>query len=369
MFDFVGAVLHKAGTIIGSLLISAGSLFVAPPTAPVPELIHNGEFATSFEIQEITEDVIEDPASLMTEPQVRVGTKIEEKTSSSLSSTPTPVPARLSGEWEFVRPYTTVIITAASEDSASILSSWDELTVYSVHEDGILKNKNLSTGDIPRSDAGTAWQRFVDIAGTSFVNEHVDEYMTYDLPDESTLAFVERIGRTDAPWFIYKEASEIERGVSYHEHSTGWGLAVNLGADKQEQVVTLIHEYAHILTLNDDQIEYDMPLIDQFCKKEARISFYIGDSKECPKKKSYMQAFLETFWHKDHAKNGSNFVTQYAATNPVEDIAESFTTFVLQQKPTTIHDIGDEKILFFYQYPELVAIRDRIRASVAGYFN
>ncbi|MEZ4643120.1 MAG: hypothetical protein R3E31_10390 [Chloroflexota bacterium] len=50
------------------------------------------------------------------------------------------------------------------------------------------------------------------------------------------------------------------------------------------------------------------------------------------------------------------FVTDYAATNPGEDIAESFTAFILQPKPTE-DTLAAEKILFFYDYPELVALR------------
>jgi hypothetical protein len=60
-------------------------------------------------------------------------------------------------------------------------------------------------------------------------------------------------------------------------------------------------------------------------------------------------------------------VTEYAASNPSEDLAESFTAFVLQEKPTKstvgfIH--SDQKILFFYDFPELVEIRDFIRSNL-----
>ena len=57
------------------------------------------------------------------------------------------------------------------------------------------------------------------------------------------------------------------------------------------------------------------------------------------------------------------FVTSYAATNPDEDFAESFTVFVLTEKPTK-STIADQKILFFYDYPELVEIRDFMRNNL-----
>jgi hypothetical protein len=120
--------------------------------------------------------------------------------------------------------------------------------------------------------------------------------------------------------------------------------------------------------LHKNEIEYGMPLVSQFCDRDERTIVYIAGLKECPRKNSYLNAFVRAFWYKDHTANGANFVTQYAATSPTEDIAESFTSFVLQRKPSVAEDIGDEKILFFYQYPELISARERIRASVAEYF-
>ena len=57
------------------------------------------------------------------------------------------------------------------------------------------------------------------------------------------------------------------------------------------------------------------------------------------------------------------FVTNYAATNPDEDFAESFTAFVLKEKPTT-STIADQKIQFFYDFPELVEMRDFMRSNL-----
>ena len=56
-------------------------------------------------------------------------------------------------------------------------------------------------------------------------------------------------------------------------------------------------------------------------------------------------------------------MTEYAATNPSEDFAESFMVFVLKEKPIK-STITDQKILFFYDFPELVEIRDFIRSNL-----
>ena len=59
-------------------------------------------------------------------------------------------------------------------------------------------------------------------------------------------------------------------------------------------------------------------------------------------------------------RHDTKFVTDYAATSPSEDIAESFAYFVINDKPTG-NDIWEQKIRFFYEFEELVKIRNSIR--------
>ncbi|MEC8762510.1 MAG: hypothetical protein VXY40_07145, partial [Actinomycetota bacterium] len=61
----------------------------------------------------------------------------------------------------------------------------------------------------------------------------------------------------------------------------------------------------------------------------------------------------------DHEED---FVSDYAATNVVEDFAESFMTFVLEPEPDDDTVIG-QKLLFFWDRPEYVEIRDHVRAE------
>jgi hypothetical protein len=56
------------------------------------------------------------------------------------------------------------------------------------------------------------------------------------------------------------------------------------------------------------------------------------------------------------------FVDDYAATNASEDIAESFAYFVFAPKPAG-DTIAEQKILFFYAYPELAQLRSDILQS------
>ena len=68
-----------------------------------------------------------------------------------------------------------------------------------------------------------------------------------------------------------------------------------------------------------------------------------------------------------YSKYEDQFLTDYSATNPAEDIAESFGFFVFADKPDGDR-IAEQKILFFYQYPELVELRTKILNNVCVNF-
>lgn len=137
----------------------------------------------------------------------------------------------------------------------------------------------------------------------------------------------------------------------------------NLTNDGKE---TIVHETGHILTLNNEQVN--------------DIS-WDGDGSEPAKEKfkrnSYIKKFYDKFWSKnideydkikketgdtlDFYNNRKNeFVSDYAATNVEEDIAESFRIFVCEDK-SKAKTIADKKVLFFYDYPEFVKIREEYR--------
>jgi hypothetical protein len=66
-------------------------------------------------------------------------------------------------------------------------------------------------------------------------------------------------------------------------------------------------------------------------------------------------AFYEE--HKDR------FVTDYAASNPGEDLAETFTHFVIEDRPTG-DSIADQKVQLLWADPDMVSLRDQIRANL-----
>lgn len=143
---------------------------------------------------------------------------------------------------------------------------------------------------------------------------------------------------------------------------------------------TLIHEFGHLLSLNATQVT---PTDDEY---QDDTKGYLT-SEGYAKPNSYLGLFVKQFWpapllnewdKADMTKNekkrlnklfqfylkyANHFANDYAAESPEEDLAESWTYFVLNDKPDN-DLIMKEKVRFFYKFPELMAIRKNIRAKL-----
>lgn len=72
---------------------------------------------------------------------------------------------------------------------------------------------------------------------------------------------------------------------------------------------------------------------------------------------------LATLQENFYKKYKSQFVSDYAATNPVEDIAEVYRVFIMEAKPKG-NAIKDKKVQFLYNFSELVKFRTEIRKNL-----
>lgn len=178
-----------------------------------------------------------------------------------------------------------------------------------------------------------------------------------------------------------------------------WMLEVDVAdlEDKDALIYTMVHEYAHLLTLNSSQVTpdadtYKDPLNPELQKEKAAAcsTYFVGTG--CTHPDSYMNAFYNRFWadisdewqqvdalqygaedlvpyynglYAFYLKHKDRFVDDYAVTHPAEDIAESFTYFVFNPKPVG-NSIRDQKLAFFYEYPELVQLREDILSGACS---
>lgn len=184
-----------------------------------------------------------------------------------------------------------------------------------------------------------------------------------------------------------------------HENPSQWILEIDIADLKDESafLFTLIHEYAHLLTLNASQLIPDQEIVDdplnqslQHEKAAACLNYFAGTG--CSYADSYINAFYNRFWtdiapeweavdalqyntddltpyyaglHDLYMNHQDQFVDDYSTTHPTEDIAESFAYFVFSPKPNGT-SIKDQKIAFFYEYPELIQLRTDILSGACS---
>jgi len=220
------------------------------------------------------------------------------------------------------------------------------VSVYSVTDAGTLDPE-------PGGLAADVWETFTRVTTIEFAGSVVTQFRTGDAPDSDTLAYV------------YQDSDP-----------TLWILAANLATseDHEQLVATLIHEYGHILTLGVDEVTSD-----------AADCSTIELDEGCADNDSAIWMFEQQFWSEygsdapaaDNSdadvgwafynEHEEDFVSDYAATNVVEDIAETFMTFVLEDRPSGApgDSVVADKISFFWSYPDFVEIRERIRSEFA----
>lgn len=152
-----------------------------------------------------------------------------------------------------------------------------------------------------------------------------------------------------------------------------WEIAVDPAdtADRDWFRETILHEYGHYLTLNEGQVTYTDHTGGGEVYREEGMTARSG---------SYLDDFYQTFWNgllEDRLANvdsggfylrhPEDFVTEYAATDPAEDIAESLAWFVLYDLPPEEEQaVWAQKQRFFFRYPELAAFRSAVRSRLEG---
>jgi hypothetical protein len=189
--------------------------------------------------------------------------------------------------------------------------------------------------------------------------------------------------RQDLDTFILFSDGQDETTGSVGGGSTDetWSIELDV-LDSENQATlttTLVHEFGHMMTLGASQIKY----------YADTCNFYMA-SDGCSKKDSYVNKFYDQFWwdryeeweelakpdedgivdedgaYAFYEEHPDEFVSDYAATHPEEDIAESWTYFVYSGVPKG-DTRADQKIRFFYMFPELVEMRRTMQLNLCKY--
>ncbi|MCS4484224.1 hypothetical protein NXS08_01795 [Gleimia sp. 6138-11-ORH1] len=168
--------------------------------------------------------------------------------------------------------------------------------------------------------------------------------------------------------------------VNLNEDNKTWTISIDLDDTLDENkefkgtsTLTVIHEMAHIVALNNSQTIETTGNAELYAVDEGTL-----------RKDAYLSVFYDKFWKNQpvetmqdgavmpnqidkkkglYNENPDAFITEYAASDPVEDFAESFAYFVILEKPTD-NRLQSQKLSFFYDYPEFVQIRNDVRAKI-----
>lgn len=243
------------------------------------------------------------------------------------------------------------------EDFYDSESDKNKITSYKVINGNVNFKFNEEVSKEDMNKYKLMWERSKKIIPKSYINRITEFEIMTDGKDEM-LAYVHSPNNKNKKWTL---AIDIEDAFNKKGKL--------IGKDLDE---TIIHEFAHILSLNDNQV----------IPEEIKSVNYITD-EGTTKKDSYLNLFYKKFWadifeeFKTYSEDEENeealiefydkyknrFVSDYAATNPEEDIAESFKEFIVSDKPKG-NSIAKKKILFFYDFSELVKLREEIRKSL-----
>ncbi len=221
--------------------------------------------------------------------------------------------------------------------------------------------------------------------------QSVWDYFTTLIPLDQRQFVTEYLITTDGVDNTYASVIQTQDDPSH------WALEIDIldAADTYNLTFTLVHEFGHLLTLNSKQVPpstrvFNNPDNEDILQREVSACPQYFPGEGCSTPTSYINAWYNRFWtdiydewdktnyiEDDDAyyealdnfyyKYQDQFVTSYAVTTPEEDIAESWAFFVLAPKPRS-KSIADQKVLFFYEYPELVTLRQTILQNLCTAF-
>ena len=181
------------------------------------------------------------------------------------------------------------------------------------------------------------WEIFVEIAGESFVRNHMTEFRIYDDKNSEFDAFTDQIGANNT-WIL---------AVNFYNLD----LSSRSTHDWLEEL--LLHEFGHVLFHNSSIVgdftaafwnEDDLDHADRVARTTS------SDWKD---------ELVEEYY----AYHKNDFVSVYAATNPLEDLIESYAFYVIEGSNEGSSE-ASKKTRFFDAYPYYSSEARRIRKAL-----
>jgi hypothetical protein len=235
----------------------------------------------------------------------------------------------------------------------------ESMAVYTIEGSELTLIRNDST-EYTEEEYEMIWDYFAGVIPESY-REHITGFEVFTDGYGGTLAAVAPTYESDyMDWTLYVDIED---------------TIIDGELEEFEFPLTVIHEYAHVLTLQDEQVPVSYWYDDESRAADEALCDTLFLDEGCANEDSYIYQFYLEFWadiEDDHASyydgyeyyydgHETDFITEYAATNAVEDLAETFSYFVFYDQPSDDSTLANEKILFLYEFEELLALRSIIR--------
>lgn len=209
------------------------------------------------------------------------------------------------------------------------------------------------------------WNFYIGVVPAALRSE-ITKFMIFTDGESNVLAWVDQDENHPEEWIIGVDLLDAQNPLSLTE--------------------SLVHETGHLITLNTDQVT---PGFYTGLQNDPECSQFVLEDG-CSKPKSYINLFYQKFWvkifdewlkqvkesdstdkpeeivYQFYLKHRHAFISDYAATNIGEDMAETFQYFALNPKPKG-RSVAEQKVLFFYQFPELVEARQQMIQGLCAY--
>ena len=236
-----------------------------------------------------------------------------------------------------------------------------EIGVWKIKHGEVLADSSNSTN---HALAKQYWDKVLEILPDTVMNQFVVSLRLFTDGKHEALAGMRSLDSLNQQWEIDIDTADMNLANQDSTYILGY-------------THTLIHEFGHLITLNGQQICADYQGVEDY--------YAVAEGAALPN--SYLYQFVYAFWddkmlskwdridwipnekrrlkalYRFYLKHYDEFVTDYAAESPTEDIAEAWAFFVLSDEQT-YKSVLYHKVLFFYQYPELVAYRTIIRSKL-----
>lgn len=257
-----------------------------------------------------------------------------------------------------------ILLSSCSSDNSSSevggpADALESTAIYQVVAGDL--SLSLQTGGETQAADTDTWNAVVELLPQDTLRSHVVEYHIFSDGEDETLAYVSQLEGDATKWMFSVDSAD----------------AVN--KESKSFVTTVTHEFAHILALNSEQVAAGVE--EENCAREYWVE------EGCPKESATILAYFDEYWkgslYNQHQQmvadlegdekadavadfydqHQEKFINEYSATDPVEDFAETFSYFVFVDRINPAHNLREQKINFFYDYPALVSVRDHIRAQ------